>query len=338
MNASIPTSIEGVSYRKVYYVRGTPPKHWSRRFYISDPPTSGLSHAFVIESQEQNQRKGRGRSRITLLCPTTLTSFQVPPDAGELMETEPLSPERVQELGDRLTRNWLSFCEMGFQRDYDVAALILSRLGLPVPTAVPVGAEEGEDTSRRAETRQRGGKPAATHLLRAVDRSSRRGVIAEFFLEGPRSMREAMAKLDMSRSGVLTHLHGLWSVHGIGYTLVGDTAALIPPGGCDVFSVAVNSAGWPPVTTELTHKAAAEALAPLPKKGKRLAVLRAFLELEGGRDLSEVALAANCTLASVRSHLHDLQHKHGVGYQYSDGKRMASVILPPGLEVPEPEE
>ena len=79
--------------------------------------------------------------------------------------------------------------------------------------------------------KERGGKPVADNLLKPVKRDGKRGKVLEWFMDTgeARSVREAMAEFEASRSSVLSYLHNLNKDHGIGYVLVGDTALVSMP-------------------------------------------------------------------------------------------------------------
>jgi hypothetical protein len=221
-----------LSYQAVYYMNGPAPKCGRSDFAIKDPPNAGWSFAFVIGAPDAK--------RVTLFCPFTIQSYQIPATAGELRKRERLhmSNARKSWLIARITENWRDFVKLGLARDYDVAAVVLTRLGAEVPTAsvpdVTVGPSTEADgyvpSVSRERKERRGGKDHADALLRPVARSSKRGQVAEFFLGSePRSVRECMARMDMSRNSVLSALHVLNKTHGLGYEVLNDTARVDAP-------------------------------------------------------------------------------------------------------------
>ncbi len=220
----------GVRYQSVYYVRGAMPRNSDAKvhFYIKDPPTSGQSRAFVLGDHEARL--------LTVFCPFTLQSQQVPQDAGEVSGFDPLpmTEEGVAELVDLITRKWNEFVGMGFQRDYDVAALVLTKLDAEVPK-VSLADVPAEGVHERKE--RRGGKPHEEVLLKPVGRKTKRGQVAEFFLGSEqKSIRECMARLSMTRNSVLSALHVLHKDHGLRYETVNDTANILIPIDWDIWA------------------------------------------------------------------------------------------------------
>lgn len=227
----IPTDIR---YQPVYYIRGTAPKQWSNRYYVKDPPSSGESQAFVLGEPDAPV--------VTIFCPFTLQSYSVSSDTGEAAgyDPVPMTEELLLRLVEVITRKWHDYVGMGFQRDYDVAALVLTKLGAEVPTVclADVAAEERPGAKPVKERKERrGGKPHAKELLKPVGRTTKRGKVAEFFLGADqKSIRECMARLSMTRNSVLSALHVLHKDHGLGYETVNDTANILIPFDWDIWS------------------------------------------------------------------------------------------------------
>lgn len=215
---------DDLTYQQVYYVRGGAPKSWpGSRYCIKDPPTSGFAHAFIL---------GEGKHK-TVFCPFTLESYRVPDLASEIQAADPekMTEDRVARLSAIISTNWATFSRLGLNRDYDIAALVLLKLGAEVPRTSVV---ESVDTPRKE--RRKGGKPCGDTLLKPVRRSSKRGQIAEFFLGSElKSIRECMARFDMSRNSVLSALHNLNKDHGLGYETSGDTASILIPPDWDIW-------------------------------------------------------------------------------------------------------
>ena len=215
---------EGLTYQRVYYLDGAAPKHvrnvWPA-YLIKNPPCSGFSFAFVLGKPDAK--------RVTIFCPFTLESSTVKTDAGELLRHEPeaMTEHRLEYLTELIRTRWAEYQAWGYQRDYTVATAVLKALGASVPTQLVKGGEE--------DKRQRGGKQAGNSLLKPVPRNGKRGKFLAWFLEGDglRTVREAMVEFDMTRSNVLSYLYTLNKDHGLGYSLVGDTAEIVFPRGVD---------------------------------------------------------------------------------------------------------
>lgn len=207
---------EGLEWLRIYWVRGSSPRGAVHRYVVKDPPCSGWQHAFVI----------RGPKRSTIFCPYSFDAHTVPNDCGELMGA--VEPDRfdLDRIAGILRSKWAEYQGYGWQRDYDTAALVLKRLGQPVPEQVMRGGEE--------DTRKKGGKEVSKRLEKPVKRAGKRGKFLEWFLEGDgsRPVREAMAEFGMTRSNALSYLYMLKKDHGIGYELVGDVATVQLPDGC----------------------------------------------------------------------------------------------------------
>jgi hypothetical protein len=336
MSASI--EMNGVFYQNVYYMAVS--KGFAvdskGRYEIKDPPCSGWSHALVIwpddneEVPEESKRRKRPAKRVTLFCPYTLEAYQISPGAREVAHQEayPLTEDLIDRLAAIIDRNWKMYSGFGHQKAYDVAALVLTRLGRAVPSYMSPALENLEYTE--TEVPNRHGKPVGEALLRLVNRSSKRGQVCEFFINAEAgSIREAMAKFDMSRSGVLTHLHGLHKDHGLGYVLQGDVATIMLPPGCD--NPLVDEAEAREITTTTSAQKAGKPCKPtvskLPEKGKRREVALAMLTEMA---IADVAEKIGCSINSVRSHLHDLHTKHGFGYELSPDKSRGKLIVPSG--------
>lgn len=332
-----PLEVNGVFYQNVYYqpmskgIGGD-----SKGLYeIKDPPNTGWSRALVVwpeddEPEPTSRRKKKAAKRVTVFCPYTMSAYQVRFTAREVsgQKAHPLTPELIDKLEAIINRNWKMYAGFGFQKAYDVAALVLTRLGKPVPNYMRPADENLEYTETSVPNRK--GKPVAEKLLRPVNASSKRGQVCAFFLEeGSGSIREAMAKFDMTRSGVLTHLHGLHKDHGLGYVLQGDMATLMLPSGCETPLVEASKA-IAHQTASSAKKAGKECkptVTALPAKGKRREVALALVDEAA---LADVAEKVGCTINSVRSHLHDLHTKHGFGYELSPDKSRGKLIVPEG--------
>lgn len=205
----------------IYWVHATRkniPPHWKYVPEVREPPVSGFQHAIILV----------GEKRSTIFCPYSMEAFQVSNSSSEIANAkEPREPLNRDWLVDLIQRNWASCQRRGWQRAYDTAAIVLSRLGAAIPQQVMRDGEE--------DTRQKGGKDVADRLLKLVRRSTKRGTFLQWFMEGgnARGIREAMTHFSMTRSNVLSYLFMLQKDHGIGYSLVGDTATITFPNGCE---------------------------------------------------------------------------------------------------------
>ena len=217
---------EGVRFHRVFYLNGPIPKNkrgeWPL-FEVNTPPLSGYTYAFVVGKPDAR--------RLTMVHPWTLEAHDVSPHAGELEVRDQRHTEMTQERLDRLVatmrEKWRFFQSHGKEKPYDATALLFRRLGLEPPEQLMKGGDKDE--------RVKGGKQVFTQLLKPVKRNGKRGRFLEWFLAdggGPKSLREAMDELDMKRSNLLSYLFMLNKDHGLGYSLVGETAEVHLPEGC----------------------------------------------------------------------------------------------------------
>lgn len=338
---SVEIEMNGVFYQKVYYMpMSNGAAADSRgRYEIKDPPSCGWSRALVIwpddneEPVAGSRRRKKPVKRVTLFCPYTLEAYQVTPAAREVAHQTayPLTEKLINKLEEIIGQNWKMYAGFGHQKAYDVAALVLTKLGKAVPSYMSPALENLEYTEDHVPNRH--GKPVGEALLRPISRDSKRGQVAAFFLESTSgSIREAMAKFDMSRSGVLTHLHGLNKDHGLGYVLQGDVATIMLPPGCTdpLADEAVVQVHTQAASAQRAGKTCKPTVTALPAKGKRREVALLMLEEIAVADVAE---KVGCTVNSVRSHLHDLHTKHGFGYELSPDKARGKLLVPAGWTV-----
>jgi len=207
---------EGVEWLHIFWRHASSNLTGGPYYEVKDPPCNGWQLAFVL----------RGEKRSTIFCPYSLKAFQVSNAAPELTTAKEPEQFRERTMVDIIHKHWRECQELGWNKDYDTAAMLLKRLGAEVPVQTLKGG--GEDT------RTKGGKPAADRLLKPVQRKGKRGRFLAWFLEEdePRSVREAMAEFGMTRSNALSYLYMLNKDHGLGYTLVGDHTTIILPEGC----------------------------------------------------------------------------------------------------------
>lgn len=331
-----------LQYQRVYYtgqrlLHPSAVLHYEVR--ADRVPSFGWCGAVVFSPNQEGRRSKS--ERLTLFCPFTLTANQVTATAGEICRVgvdpkgnpiavrdeaealEPLSP-RGERIAGLIELNWRLRCKLGLQADYDVAAAVLRELRHEVPDVRP---ETG------GEERPAHGKPAADRLLRPVSPDTKRGRVMAFFLRGGQSVLAAMAEFGSTRSGILTHLHGLAGDHGVGYSIQGDVVTLTVP---EERMDADDILGPEPDKAEpKAKKFKGKELDPLgehklPEKGKRREVALATISLFDLVDVKTVAEKVGCSEASVRSHLNDLHTKHGFGFEYSDDRSAVRLLVPDG--------
>lgn len=209
---------DGLDWTHVFWISGSAPKDAEHRNEILDPPCNGWQHAFMM----------RGEKRTVIFCPYSMQSHQVTNQSLEVLGAKEPAKFRRDFVVDLMLSKWAEHQRLGMSADYDTAAMVLKKLGAEVPTIIIT--KDGTE-----DTRSRGGKSAEDRLLKPVKRDGKRGVFLAWFQEGgnTRSVREAMAHFDMTRSNVLSYLHQLNKDHGLGYDLVGDAATIILPDGCE---------------------------------------------------------------------------------------------------------
>jgi hypothetical protein len=338
-----------IHWCETYFIRGAVKRgQFSAEPAVQDPPTSGWTHVFVVPGKKQS----------TLFCPYTLWSANVPNRCLEIKGAkparEPLDGRR--ELGDGTTcttrdtmvaiinRRWELACRLNIPADFDVAALVLNRLGATVPTYARQSAVEADGSQK-----ERGGKPIDEAKKRFVRPDSVRGGVLRFFIEGTRSIREAMAELGLSRSGVLSHLFTLNRDHGIGYQLAADCATVLVPEGWDPFEAParaepVASPDGSPPTVPRPERAARGSrgkatdparLLSIPEGSKRAQVAQHFAR--GWSTVAGCEAATGIGARSVQSHLHDIHSYHGIGHEVDADRVRIAVPEGHALVGPKPE-
>lgn len=319
-----------IVFATIYFVRGQAPNFWKRKFEISDPPTSGYSRCVVI----------KGDKRSTIFCPHSLEAFQVSNQCGELQTAERFEAD-AETIGKHITKAWETCAKLGFQKDYGVAAMVLTELGLPVPKFLP----PPPDPSKTQDAK-RGGKPIVEEALRPCRPASKRGEVAAFFMQDdPQSLHEAMARLGLTRSGVLSHLFTLNRDHGVGYELVSDCARLLVPEGFDLFAYVetvkepkpekparLNEDGtvYEPKKRTSGKPINLDALRPIPEPGKRATVARLFVS--GFYPIADVMKQLDLDRSAVLSHLFTINKENGLGYELSEDSASARLLVPEGHE------
>ena len=212
----------GLYWGRLYWLYGQNP----RGNFVSevrDPPTSGWGTAFLIDRDPKSKK-------VIIFNPYTLNAYSVSRRSHEFMTFEASwTPYPYTRMAETLLRIWETYSKASWQADFDVAAVVLRMLEIPVP--MNVGTPEG------VEVKTSGGKAAddSVGLLKPVKRTGRRGEVLAFFLEGKdgqRSIHEAVAQFDITRSNLLSQLFLLRKDHGIGYEVKGDAARVFLPAGC----------------------------------------------------------------------------------------------------------
>lgn len=319
-----------IVFARVYFVRGGAPNFWRRRFEVTDPPTSGFHGVVVI----------KGEKRSTILCPHSLEAFQVSNQCGELQTAEKMevAPEKIAGC---INKAWETCVKLGFQKDYGVAAMVLTEMGFPVPKFLPPPPDPS-----KGDDHERGGKPIVEEALRPCRPGSKRGEVAAFFMQDePQSLLEAMARLGLTRSGVLSHLFTLNRDHGVGYELVSDCARLLVPDGFDLFAYVeperpakaekpqrLNEDGTPHEPKKRTSGKPVnpDALRPIPEPSKRATAARLFVG--GWHGIEEACTTLGINRSALLSMLFTINKENGLGYELSEDSKGARLLVPEGHE------
>lgn len=319
---------KGIALADVYLVNGVIPEDsrlYGMRHAIRTPPFTGRGLMVAVREQgPDGPRKG-----LMLVSPCTLQSYHVPDECVETDGARAVPYPRAR-LVEKLLSRWSSARVMHEGGPDSGAYRLLHLLGAEPPAEAP-------SAERFEEERQRGGKPAGTPS--PIRRGSRRGEVAAFFEGGaPRSVPEAMAKLGMTRSGVLSHLFCLNRDHGVGYELADDCARLV---GEVLWSDAAASSGQQPSAASETPGGVAgearaasgrgkpvrpDALRPIGTK-RRADVARHFLA--GWAPVDAAAAALGLSRSAVLSHLFTINAQNGLGYELSEDGR-ARLVVPDG--------
>jgi len=205
---------------ETYFVKGPINDRNNRRinYSVKDPPVAGHSCAFILDDGK----------RMTLFHPFTLQGFKVNESSMEIQVAKdlPYDPKRMAKL---ILQKWEDYKHLEMQRDYHIAAAVLLELGAEVPEEIPIMGDQASEKQKK-----RGGKPFDQARFKILKTKGKRADIARFFFESA-SVMTAMAKLKMTRSGVLSHLFCIWRDHGIGYEVNGDNATLLVPNDLSIF-------------------------------------------------------------------------------------------------------
>lgn len=207
---------EGLLYGRVYWTDGPVDDRNARfRSEVKTPPCNGWQGAFVLD---------KGGKSVTIFCPHTFQAYNVTRKSAEfaLMVPKPIDAGFYEK---HLPKRWAEIVRYGWARDFDVAAAVMRLLYLEVPLST-----RAEDDPANAKVR--GGSEVSVKLARPVKKDGRRGQILAFFLQGRRSLLEAMAEIGVTRNNILSQLYMLKKEHGIGYAIIGDSAEIQLPEGC----------------------------------------------------------------------------------------------------------
>jgi hypothetical protein len=111
--------------------------------------------------------------------------------------------------------------------------------GLSARLVVPLGYDPfAEADGGRTSSRGLSGKPMEPERFKPVKVGSKRGEVATKFEESRRTVDSVAEEMDLTRSGVLSHLHSLWKFHAVGYSVEADgTVVLLYPKGQRLFEV-----------------------------------------------------------------------------------------------------
>jgi hypothetical protein len=291
------------------------------RYAVRDAQFNGFGSAVIIDYGYDNGRR-------VILDTTSLQSWDVPQDCAEVKFAKPKGYP-PKKLADHIAQRYVEHAQRGDRCDYETTAVVLKHMGRPVPEVVVVTPEEGEVHGRT------GGKRPEPRLLTRVVRDSRRGQVAEFFAAGPKAIMQAQLDLNMSRSGVLSHLHGLWQYHGIGYQTDGDRAWLVlPPGVVEFWATLQVLAPSGEATT--VHAKSSRTSKGKPVVPEKLRPFKAdsqrgkvFTLFSMPNTIEAAAKALGITENAVKSHLHSMNSDSGVGYEVY-GDDTIKVLVPDG--------
>ena len=235
----LPVLAEGLYAGSLQWLYGTNPSgNGGFRHEVRDPPNCGWGTCLLLDRETDG--RGKPTKMVTLFVLNYFDSWQVSrhsleyqglqhPEAarlkkGKVTEEEYLSKVRAY-YREAFPRKWAEILKYGWsQKDFDTAALIMRKLDLAVPL---IKRAEGE------VDRVSGGKEVSEKgLTKPVKAQSRKGQVLAFFWPDPKSIRECMAEMGISRSNVLSQLYLLQKDHGIGYELKNDSAIITLPEGC----------------------------------------------------------------------------------------------------------
>lgn len=235
----LPKIADSLYVGSTYWLYGTNPRgNNGLRHEVREPPHGGWGHCLVIDREFDD--RGKAAKMVTLFSLNYFDSWQVSrgcleyqglvhPDLHQIKSGKRTEEECLQRAISYYTKimpeKWVEILGYGWtQKDFDTAALILRKLGLPVPL---IERQDGQTD------RVSGGKEVSkVGLAKPVKANSRKGQVLAFFWPETKSIRECMAEMGISRSNVLSQLYLLQKDHGIGYELRNDAAHITMPDGC----------------------------------------------------------------------------------------------------------
>lgn len=198
-------------------------------YEIKSPPWNGWGTAIILGKPDAK--------RLTVFCPTTLSSYSVTPNATEVRDAKevPIIPSR---LADMIMKRWDEALRSELTADFGVAALVLARLGRDVPTIASHAeharqSRSDSDTEGTEAPRKRKNKAPADRLLAPVRPDIQLGKVLRWVLANPgKSVKVAAYELDVLTHSLRSALSILNTKHGIGLTYDGDGVTATLPRGC----------------------------------------------------------------------------------------------------------
>jgi len=111
-------------YVRTYFTKGAVVDRRNVRipFAIKDPPVTGNSYAFILHDGE----------RCTLFHPATLLAYIIPDTAEELALAEDI-PFNSEHMIDFINRKYGEYKSLEMNRNYKVAAIVISELNAQLP-------------------------------------------------------------------------------------------------------------------------------------------------------------------------------------------------------------
>lgn len=199
---------------------------------VRNPATGGWCNAVVIGDPSGNQ--------FNVLDPFYLQAFAVHKNSAEMVYaidvTDKNTPDKLAKL---ILDKWEDTVRYGYGASYDIASLVLRRLGAAIPlhtTSVSVNESARRDTPEETtEGRgRRAQRAAAVALIKPVPRKSAKGRVLQWLIDHPgQSVKALQVDLDLKKTIVGAHLFLLHRDHGIGQMFDGDAVTVQMPAGCN---------------------------------------------------------------------------------------------------------
>jgi hypothetical protein len=201
---------------------------------VRNPMTGGWCNAIVIGKPDSNQ--------FNILDPYYLQGYAVSKRCAEIHYAIDVTAEHTPEaITKRVLDTWEKTARYGMGASYDIASIVLRRLGANIPThttaAAPVISRSwSSDQTEESTEAKRGRRPdreVAPKLIKPVPRKSAKGKVLQWMLDNPGSSVKALqVDLDLKKTIVGAHLFLLHRDHGIGQTYDGDAVTAVLPEGC----------------------------------------------------------------------------------------------------------